>query len=119
MVTITKVGIITFKKYTERVLLDSSFNVGELYAIMDNDKDFIKFEIEGINFECRGSVTVLKHEEIIGTTYNAFKLNPYSYKKKISYGLSFGGSVSSKKQALIIAEQQTSKQRKFILRCVN
>lgn len=43
-------GIIHYTKYEENVIIDNSFDTAELYNIMDNDKDFVKFEtfIDGV-----------------------------------------------------------------------
>lgn len=39
------IGVITYKKYDENVLLNALFNIDELFNIILNDKDFVKFEI--------------------------------------------------------------------------
>jgi len=39
------IGVITYKKYDENVLLNAHFNVDELFRIILHDKDFEKFEV--------------------------------------------------------------------------
>ena len=39
------IGTITYKNYDERVLLNWNFNSLELFNIILNDKDFVRFEI--------------------------------------------------------------------------
>lgn len=39
------IGVITYKKYDENVLLNAHFNVDELFRIILHDKDFVRFEI--------------------------------------------------------------------------
>lgn len=39
------IGVITYKKYDENVLLNAHFNIDELFRIILHDKDFVRFEI--------------------------------------------------------------------------
>ncbi|OXG08897.1 hypothetical protein BC749_1064 [Flavobacterium araucananum] len=82
------IGVITYKKYDERLLLNWNFNLLELFNIILNDKDFVRFEIFDRNnnlllsthypdVEHRGVyikvVKIEKEKEITGITYDAFR----------------------------------------------
>jgi len=41
----SQIGVITYKNYTENVIIDNNFDTQALYDIMDNDPDFVSFEI--------------------------------------------------------------------------
>lgn len=45
MKTLNDLGIITYKNYSENVIIDNNFDTQALYNIIDNDPDFVKFEI--------------------------------------------------------------------------
>ena len=82
------IGTITYKNYDERVLLNWNFNSLELFNIILNDKDFVRFEIfdrnnnlllstHYPNVEQKGIyvevVKIKKETEITGITYDAFR----------------------------------------------
>lgn len=106
------IGVITYKKYDENVLLDSNFNIDELFKIILTDKDFKKFEIFDRNKNLLMStnfsdvdvsqwlhiVCVKREEEIIGTTYNAYASPSTTHKTKVIW-LVDGGIHKNKKDA--------------------
>lgn len=116
---VVKIGAIIYKNESqnEMVLLDHYFQVEDLFKILDNDKDVVKFQVEvnpGDIYTFKGTTTVEKNVEIIGTTYNAFAENPYQYKTKTTWNLSNGGYCLKKKDALKAAERQTQKDINFL-----
>lgn len=111
-----QIGVITYKKYTENVIIDNSFDTNALYQIMDNDPDFVSFHIEGTPVVINGTVTVKKEVEILQTTYNAFAKNPYTHKSKTTWTLSSGGYYNTKKQADERAEFENNRNRRLIER---
>ena len=42
-----EIGVITYKNYTENVIIDNNFDTQALYDIIDNDPDFVSFHVEG------------------------------------------------------------------------
>jgi hypothetical protein len=112
---IAQIGVITYKNYTENVIIDNNFDTQALYDIMDNDSEFVRFHIVGKEDKfITGTVTVSKNIEIIGTTYNAFAKNPMTHKTKTTWVLSTGGYLTSKKDAEASAEYQNKKNRRLI-----
>ena len=86
--TAMNIGIITYRKYDEKVLLNWNFNLSALFSIIFNDKDFVRFEIFDKNnnlllsthypdVEQKGVyikvVKIQKEKEITGITYDAFR----------------------------------------------
>lgn len=123
-----KIGIIKYRKYEERVLLDTSFVTDGLIKIILTDKDYLKFQIIGENEELLLStdfsetgkdvaylnvVKVRRDEEILGTTYNAYKTPQFSYKTKVTWTVD-GGICKRKKQAQEYADKINDKARRLI-----
>ncbi len=105
-----KIGVIKYRQFEERVLLDEHFVIDELFKIILEDEDFKWFNIvdEKDNVllttwfpdtkndaEFIQVVSVKKDVEILGTTYNAYntpslthrtkttwKVGSYTYKRK-------------------------------------
>jgi hypothetical protein len=44
---VSQIGVITYKNYTENVIIDNNFDTQALYDIIDNDPDFVSFHVEG------------------------------------------------------------------------
>jgi hypothetical protein len=122
------IGIIKYRKYEERVLLDTSFVTVDLLKIILSDKDYIKFqivdEIENLLLSTDFSETgkdvaylnvakVKRVEEILGTTYNAYKTPAYSYKTKVRWTVN-GGICKTKKQVQGYADKINLKARLLI-----
>lgn len=95
------IGVITYKNYEERVIIDNNFNIDELYAIIENDKDFVSFHIEGEteNQKIAKPRVVTREEETIGTTYNAYNENPLTFKTKVTWKVTGGAYFKTKKEA--------------------
>lgn len=117
------IGTITYKKYDENVLLNSSFDTVELLAIILNDKDFVRFEIfdrdsnlllsthyphvenDGIYIKV---VKVEKEEEITGTTYDAYRTPSTIHRIKVRWNVN-GARFRTKKKALEHVNNQNRK----------
>lgn len=82
------IGVITYKKYDENVLLNAHFNIDELFRIILHDRDFVRFEIFDRynkllastcypNVDGKGlyihPVKVDRVEELKWTDFNAFR----------------------------------------------
>lgn len=44
---VSQVGVITYKNYTENVIIDNNFDTQALHDIIENDPDFVSFHVEG------------------------------------------------------------------------
>ena len=98
-------------------MLDQNFSSEELFRIMDNDPDFISFKVEvtpGEWFTFKGTQTVERNVEIIGTTFYAFAEPQYKHKTRVTYQLSGGGFQTSKAKALESAAYQAKKDKRFL-----
>lgn len=108
------IGIITYKKYDERILLNWNFNLLELFNIILNDKDFVRFEIFDKNsnlllsthypdVEHKGVyikvVKIEKEKEITGITYDAFRTPSTIRRIKVRWNVN-GAKFRIKKRAL-------------------
>lgn len=113
-----KIGTLRFKKFEENVIIDSNFDIDDLYRILDTDKDALSFSVDGDHGRCilfiTGTVKVSRNEEILGTTYNALAKNPYKHKTKVTWNLSSGGYLLTKKAAEEAAELQNKKDRSIL-----
>lgn len=108
------IGIITYRRYDERILLNWNFNLIELFNIILNDKDFVRFEIFDRNnnlllsthyphVEQKGEyikvVKVEKEKEITGITYDAFRTPSTIRRIKVRWNVN-GRRFRTKKGAL-------------------
>lgn len=108
------IGVITYKKYDERILLNWNFNLLELFNIILNDKDFVRFEIFDKNsnlllsthypdVEHKGVyikvVKIEKEKEITGITYDAFRTPSTIGRIKVRWNVN-GAKFRIKKRAL-------------------
>lgn len=108
------IGVITYKKYDENVLLNAHFNIDELFKIILNDKDFVKFEIfdshkkllvstqfndiQGEGLFIR-PVKVEREEEIKWIDYYAYRTPSTVRHKKIRWNVS-GARFKTRKKAI-------------------
>ena len=108
------IGIITYKNYDERLLLNWNFNLLELIHIILNDKDFVHFEIldknnslllsthypdvkqKGVYVEV---VKMKKEKEITGITYDAYRTPSTIRRIKVRWNVN-GTKFRIKKRAL-------------------
>ncbi|WP_333889363.1 hypothetical protein, partial [Sphingobacterium siyangense] len=94
------IGVLTFRKFDENVLLNSHFAIAELLKIILYDLDFVRFEIFDKNkklllttnrFEEEPDVVIIqpakveRDEEIKWTNFNAYRTPMYIYGKKIEW----------------------------------
>lgn len=95
-----KIGVIKYRKYEERVLLNQHFVIDDLFRIILEDKDFVWFNIIDESEQVLVStwfpdtkngaqfievLKVKKEVEILGTTYDAYKDPPFKYRTKITW----------------------------------
>ncbi|WP_268849157.1 hypothetical protein [Flavobacterium aestivum] len=108
------IGIITYRDYDERILLNWNFNILELFNIILIDKDFVRFEIFDKNnnlllsthypdVEQKGVyikvVKIEKEKEITGITYDAFRTPSTIRRIKVRWNVN-GRRFRTKKIAL-------------------
>jgi len=113
------IGVLTFKKYDENVLLNANFKVEELINIILNDRDFVRFEIFDNDKNLLAStsynhvepqgvfiqpVKMERKEEIKGVDYYAFRTPSTIYKTKIRWQVR-GANFRTKKRAVEYADQ--------------
>ncbi|UIR57802.1 hypothetical protein LZQ00_08270 [Sphingobacterium sp. SRCM116780] len=107
------IGIITYKKYDENVLLNAFFNADELFTIILKDEDFIRFEIFDCNKKLLAStnfpdvdgkgfyihpVQVEREEELLWINYYAFRTPSTIRKTKVIWKV-YGTPFRTKKLA--------------------
>lgn len=95
-----KIGIIKYRKYDERVLLGEYFIIDDLFNIILNDADYVKFQIvdemenlvlstdwkeKGESVAYLGLAKVKREEEILWSTYNAYKTPSMIHKTKVTW----------------------------------
>lgn len=116
------IGVLTFRKFDENLLLNSHFDTEELFKIILNDIDFVRFEIFDKNrklllttnrFEEEPEVVIIqpakveRDEEIKWTNFNAYRTPMYIYGKKIEWKVN-GRIFKTKKSARVFAELTNS-----------
>jgi hypothetical protein len=117
------IGVITYKKYDENVLLNAHFNIDELFRIILHDKDFISFEIFDRdnkllastyypNVDGKGTyihpVKVFRDEELKWTDYNAFRTPSTIRHYKVTWKVD-GAVFRTKKKATEYADLVNSR----------
>lgn len=123
-----KIGIITYRKHEERELLDEHFIIDDLFNIILNDDDFVKFQIidekgnlllsthyreTGKTAEYLNAVKVKREEEILWTVYDAYKTPALFHKTKVTWTVG-GGIIKTKKEAQKYADKINHKARLLI-----
>ena len=109
------IGIITYRDYDERIILNWNFHLLELFNIILNDKDFVRFEILDRNNNLLLStyypdteqnevvyisvVKMVKEKEITGITYDAFRTPSTMRRIKVHWNVN-GAKFRIKKRAL-------------------
>ncbi|ASE62098.1 hypothetical protein CEQ15_11645 [Chryseobacterium indologenes] len=116
------IGTITYKKYDENVLLNAHFNIDELFRIILNDKDFVRFEIFDSDRKLLAStyypnvdgkglfihpVKVFRDEELKWTDYNAFRTPSTIRHYKVSWKVN-GAVFRTRKKASEYATEVNS-----------
>lgn len=128
-----KIGTITYKNYDEKVLLNRNFDTAELFNIILNDQDFIRFEI----FDTDGTlllstfyphveqmgvhikvVMVVKEQEITGTTYDAYRTPSLIHRIKVRWNVD-GARFRTKKKAVEFCNNQNRKTALIVEQFVN
>lgn len=120
-----KIGIITYRKDEERVTLNEHFVIDDLFNIILNNSDFVKFQIVDRNgslflstqynetrkgVEYLEVVQVKRDEEILWTVYNAYKTPSLVHKTKVTWTVN-GGIIKTKKEAQKYADRINGKAR--------
>ncbi|WP_316795533.1 hypothetical protein [Pedobacter agri] len=126
------IGIITYKKYEERVFLNEHFKTNDLFRVICDDPDYVTFQIvdesetlllsthfpeTGENVAFLKIVQVKREVEILGKTYNAYYTPQLTYKTKVSWKVD-GGICQSKKEAHDYARHINAKAKLLIEKCV-
>jgi hypothetical protein len=125
-----KTGVIKYQQYEENVLLNEHFSVDELFKIVTQDRDFIKFTVFDekkemiISTDFRDTSVgakyifvlpndVKKHVDILGTTYDAYKTPQYTHRTKTSWKV---GSYpfKTRKSAHLFIETTNNRARKVL-----
>lgn len=116
------IGVITYKKYDENVLLNAHFNIDELFRIILNDKDFVRFEIFDKDRKLLAStyyphadgkglyihpVKVFREEELKWTDYYAFRSPSIIRHYKVTWKVN-GAVFRTKKKAIEYATHVNS-----------
>lgn len=112
------IGVLTFRKFDENVLLNSSFDIDQLFKIILYDVDFERFEIFDKNkklllttsqFEKEPNVFIIqpvkveRDEEIKWTNFDAYRTPMYLYGKKVEWKVN-SRIFKTKKSATVFAE---------------
>lgn len=112
------IGVLTFRKFDENVLLNSRFDTAELFKIILHYLDFVRFEIFDKDkklllttnrFEAEPDVVIIqpakveRDEEIKWTNFNAYRTPMYIYGKKNDWKVN-GRIFKTKKSATAFAE---------------
>ncbi|MDR6919545.1 hypothetical protein [Chryseobacterium sp. 2987] len=116
------IGVITYKKYDENVLLNAHFNIDELFTIILQDQDFVRFDIFDSNNKLLAStsfsdvdgkglyihpVKVFRDEELKWTDFNAFRTPSTIRHYKVSWKVD-GAVFRTKKKASEYATEVNS-----------
>lgn len=119
------IGIITYIRYEERVLLNKHFVIEDLFAIVQDDKEYRKFQVvdkkENLllstdyseveqGAEYLNMARLEKHVEILSTTYDAYKTPSTTHKYKTTWMVN-SGICKGKKDAQDYAERINRKAR--------
>lgn len=112
------IGILTFRKFDENILLNARFDLDELFKIMLNDVDFVRFEIFDKNkklllttelYENDPHVIIIRpakverDENIKWINFDAYRTPMYRYGKNIEWKAN-GRIFRTKKEATVFAE---------------
>jgi len=119
-----KIGVITFKKFDENVLINEHFSVEELFKIMTEDQDFVRFDIFDENKRLirstdyrnlpdgKGYISfavVKKEVEILSTDYNAYRTPTLIHRVKTRWNV-LNSRFRIKKKAIEYADKYNSRQ---------
>ncbi|UKB78563.1 hypothetical protein [Chryseobacterium sp. MEBOG07] len=128
-----KIGIIKYRKYEERVLLNEHFIIDDLFKIILSDRDFEKFQIidqsgnlllstqfneTGKAVEYLTILQVKRDEEILGTTFNIYNNPQFTYKTKVTWTVN-GGIYKTKKKAQKYADRINHKAKLLIVKLID
>ncbi|PWN64117.1 hypothetical protein [Chryseobacterium viscerum] len=128
-----KIGIITYKKYEELVTLNEHLVINDLFNIILNDSDFVKFQIldrngnlflsthygeTGKGIEYLEVLQVKRDEEILWTIYDAYKTPSLVHKTKVTWKVN-GGICKTKKEALKYVDRINHKAKLLIEKFVD
>lgn len=99
------IGVITYVKYDERVLLNEHFVIDDLFAIVQHEYEYLKFQVvdgkgnllvstdhreteQGAEY--LNMARIVKDVEIVGTTYDAYKTLSTTHKYKTTWTVNHG-----------------------------
>lgn len=120
-----KIGLIKYREYEERVLLNKHFVIDDLFKIILEDKDFKWFNI----LDEKGNILIStwypdtkkgaefiqvlkikKEVEILGTTYNAYNIPSLTHRTKTTWKAG-SNTYKRKKDAQVYVDQTNRKAR--------
>ena len=123
-----KIGLIKYRKYKERVLLNEHFVIDDLFKIILEDEDFKWFNIldekENVLLSTwypdteKGAefiqvLKVKKEVEILGTTYNAYNTPSLTHRTKTTWKAG-SNTYKRKKDAQGYVDQTNTRARQII-----
>ncbi|MBX2948064.1 MAG: hypothetical protein KF704_02200 [Crocinitomicaceae bacterium] len=126
------IGIITYTKYEERVLLNEHFVIDDLLRIVQEDETYRRFRVvdgkgnllvstdyrdTGQGAEYLNMARLEKDVETVGTTYDAYKMPSTTHKYKTSWKVN-GGICKGKRDAHQYAERINRKARLILERYI-
>lgn len=127
------IGIITYRKYEERVLLNRHFSTDGLFIIILNDPEYRKFQVVdgqerlllSTDYSETGNgaeyISVAKVErvvEITGTTYDAYRTPSTVHRTKVTWKVG-SGIHKTKKDAEAHVAEANRRAREVIERLVD
>lgn len=126
------IGIITYTKYEERVLLNEHFSIDDLFAIVQHDTGYRMFQVvdgrENLllttdfrESECGAQFLNMarleRTDELLSTEYNAFKTPSTTHRYKTVWKVN-GGICKGKRDAHKYAERINRKARLILERYI-
>ncbi|WP_343606249.1 hypothetical protein [Fluviicola sp.] len=124
-----KIGVIRYRRYEERVLLNEHFVMDDLFRIIMNDADFMWFSIidekekillstwfpdtESGALFVKVAPAPVRETEILGTEYDAYRNPQYRYRKKVTWKV--GSYTFSHKRKAVGYVFQTNRRARHII----
>lgn len=127
------IGIITYNKYEERVILNEHFVIDDLFSIVQHDTEYRRFQVvdgrenlvlttdfreSGCGAEYLTMAKLERSDELIGTEYNGFKTPSTTHKYKTVWKVN-GGICKGKWDAHQYAERINGKARLILERYID
>lgn len=126
------IGIITYAKYEERVLMDEHFVFDVLLSIVQHDKDYRKFQVveakgnvllstSGMDNEQGATPLIIakieKEVEQVGMVYDGYKTPSTTFKYRTTWKVN-GGICKGKKDAVEYADRLNRRAKALLERFI-